>query len=37
MYKVLNTLNDAIIFTGTLQQCKELIINDKTGFLELIP
>lgn len=36
-YNVVNTLLDGnpVVFTGCLKECEQIVINDKTGFLEL--
>jgi hypothetical protein len=33
---VINTLTNCIVFIGTLRECSELVISDKSGFLELV-
>lgn len=34
-FNVVNKLNMLIVFTGTLEECKQMVLTDKTGFLEL--
>lgn len=34
--KVVNTLTGLITFTGTLIECRQIVLNDVTGFLELV-
>lgn len=35
-FKVMNALTGLIVFTGTLIECRQMVLNDVTGFLELI-
>lgn len=35
-FKVMNALTGLIVFTGTLIECRQIVLKDVTGFLELI-
>lgn len=34
-FKVMNKLTGLIVFTGTLIECRQIVLADVTGFLEL--
>ena len=34
-FKVMNKLTGLIVFTGTLIECRQIVLTDATGFLEL--
>ena len=34
-FKVMNKLTGLIVFTGTLIECRQIVLTDTTGFLEL--
>lgn len=34
-FKVMNKLTGLIVFTGTLKKCRQMVITDVTGFLDL--
>lgn len=34
-FKVLNKLTGLIVFSGTLVECRQMVLTDVTGFLEL--
>ena len=33
---VMNKLTESVVFTGTLNECKQKVLNDATGYLELV-
>lgn len=33
--KVINKLTNRIIFEGSVDECKQMVLVDKTGFLDL--
>lgn len=35
-FNVIDKLTGLIVFTGTLIECKQMVLNDITGFLELV-
>ena len=35
IYRVVNTLTDDVVFTGTLAECNRMIVTDSSGFLNL--
>lgn len=34
-FKVVDKLTGLIVFTGTLIECRQMVLTDVTGFLEL--
>lgn len=34
-FKVVNKLTGLIVFTGTLYECRQMVLTDVTGFLDL--
>ena len=34
-FKVMDKLTGLIVFTGTLAECRQMVLTDVTGFLEL--
>lgn len=34
-FKVMNKLTGLIVFSGTLTECRQIVLTDVTGFLEL--
>lgn len=35
-FNVIDKLTGLIVFTGTLIECRQMVLNDITGFLELV-
>lgn len=35
-FNVMDKLTGLIVFTGTLIECRQIVLNDVTGFLELV-